>query len=201
MDHHQCVEFLGLLPERRERRIGQFLAGDIGENLDALELELLHAALKLLGGLVTVDHGHAAERDQPVGMLADIFGDAVIQCARGLNRDVEGHGVVDLRRPGRNELHVDAHIVHRLEADIGRANTLSDVGALFGHQRLGLGRREMVERDSFRIDVRTCDLGGAWHRDMGVHVDGGALRPRLAPRLSAFARRGRFILVPHVRHC
>ena len=81
MDHHQRAELLGLLPERREGRIGQFLAGDVGEDFDALELELLHAALKLLGRLVAVRHRHAAERDQPVGVLADVFGDAVVERA------------------------------------------------------------------------------------------------------------------------
>ena len=37
MDHHQRAELLGLLPERREGRIGQFLAVDVGEDLHALE--------------------------------------------------------------------------------------------------------------------------------------------------------------------
>ena len=37
VDQHQRAEFLGFLPERRESRIGQLLAVDVGEDLDALE--------------------------------------------------------------------------------------------------------------------------------------------------------------------
>ena len=40
MDHDQRAELLGLLPERRKGRIGQLLAGDVGQDLDALEAEL-----------------------------------------------------------------------------------------------------------------------------------------------------------------
>ena len=54
------------------------------------------------------------------------------------------------------------------------------------------------------VDVSRCGAAispARGNRDMGVHVDGEALRPRLAPRLAALARRRRFVLVPHVRHC
>ena len=71
MDDDQRAELLGLLPERREGRIGQFLAGDVGENLDALELERLHAALELLGGLLAVLHRHGAAGDEAVFVLAE----------------------------------------------------------------------------------------------------------------------------------
>src|SRR5262245_64536810 len=47
MNDDERVQLLSLFPERREGRIGQFLSGDIGEDLDALELERLHAMLEL----------------------------------------------------------------------------------------------------------------------------------------------------------
>ena len=45
-------------------------------------------------------------------VLADIFGDAVIERARSLHADVERQVIVDLRRRRADELHVDAHLVH-----------------------------------------------------------------------------------------
>src|SRR5262249_5128642 len=43
VNEHDGAEFLGPPPERRESGVGEFSAGDIGENLHALELELRHA--------------------------------------------------------------------------------------------------------------------------------------------------------------
>jgi len=39
-------------------------------------------------------------------------------------------------------------------------------------------------------------LGGAGHGDVGVRVDGNALRARLVPRLAMGARRSERVLVP-----
>ena len=116
MNEHDGAELLGLLPERRERRFGQFLAVDVGENLHALELELLHAALELRDGLVAVRHRHGAERREPIRLARHIFADAVIDDARGLDGDVERHRVIALRRRAHDELPVDAHGVEIGEA-------------------------------------------------------------------------------------
>ena len=40
VDHHQHAQLLGLLPERREGRVGQLAAVDVGQHLHALEAEL-----------------------------------------------------------------------------------------------------------------------------------------------------------------
>src|ERR1017187_6105609 len=68
VDNDQRAELLGFLPERREGWIGQFLAGNIGENLDALEAERFHAALEFLGGFVAVLHRHRTAGNEAVLM-------------------------------------------------------------------------------------------------------------------------------------
>ena len=200
MDHHQRAELLGLLPERRKGRIGQFLAGDIGEDFDALELELLHAALELLRRLVAVGQRHAAERAQPVGVLADIFGDAVVERLRGLDRDLERDRVVELRRPGRDELHVDAHVVHHAKPRVGVADALADVGGLLGHDRLGLGVEKWSSGtlDGSRWGPAISPARGiaTWACMSTVMLFGRDCLPGRA----ALARRGRFVLVPDVGH-
>ena len=201
MDEHQRVELLGLLPERREGRIGQFLAVDVGENLDALDAELLHAALELFGCLVAVLHGNAAERNQPVLVLADVFGDAVVERARRLHADLERQVIIDLRRRRADELHVDAHLVHRGKTLVGRAHACADVGGLLGHQGLGLRGRGRNQRIGGILEMRRDDFGHARHRYMGVHVDGDALRPLRAARLAVRARRRVGVFVPDVGHC
>src|SRR5664279_1711667 len=196
VDQHQRVELLGFFPERRESRIGQFLAVDVGKNLDALEAERLHAALEFLCRLVAVLHRHAAERNKPVAVLADIFGDAVVEGAGGLHADIDGQVVIDLRRRWADELHVDAHLVHDAKTLVRRAYTRAYVGRLLCHQSLRLGRRVLNQRIGGLLEMRRHDLGDARHRDMRVHIDGETFRPRLAPRLAVFARRGVRVFVP-----
>ena len=201
MDDDQRAELLGLLPERRESGIGQLPAGDVGENLDALEAELAHAALELLGGLVAVLHRHGAGRDEAVLMLGDEFGDAVVDHLRRRHRVFERDGVIALRRRRHDQLHVDAHLVHVGEALVVLpVDARADVGFLLGVERLGLGRGEMRQRDGRDFEMRLDEFGRARHRDMGVRVDGDAFRPRLASRLAVRARRGVRVFVPD-RHC
>ena len=69
MQHHQHAELLSLFPERREGRIRQFLAGDVGQDLHAGEAELFDAALQLLRRLVAVGHRHRAEAFETVGIF------------------------------------------------------------------------------------------------------------------------------------
>ena len=91
VDHHQNAKLFGLLPERREGRIGQLLAVYIGEDFDAGEAKRLDAALELLGGFVAVGHRHRAKAFEAVRMFAAIFGDTVIDEPRRFDRDVERH--------------------------------------------------------------------------------------------------------------
>ena len=70
VDDDQRAQLLGLLPERREGRVGQLAAVDVGQHLHALEAELGDAALQLLGRLVAVGHRHGAEALEAVGLAA-----------------------------------------------------------------------------------------------------------------------------------
>ncbi len=200
VDQHQCVELLGLFPERRKGRIGQLLAVDVGEDLDAFETELLHAALELLGRLVAVLHRHAAERHQPILVLAHILRDAVIERARSLHADVERQVIVDLRRRRTDELHVDAHLVHDGKALVRRGDARADIRSLFCHQRLGFRRRVRNQRIGRLLEMRCHDLRHARDRDMGVHIEGEAFRPDVPPGLAVLARSRVGIFVPDIRH-
>ena len=200
MEHDECAEFLGLLPERGKGRIGQFLAGDIGEEFNALELERPHAALELFRSLGAVRHRHGAERDEAVGLLRDVFRKPVVHHAARRHGDVERHRVIALRRRRHDELHVDAHLVEIGEALVVAGHARADIVFLMLLQRLGLGGREMRKRDRRPIEVRICVLRRPRHSDMGMDVNGHALRPHLAAGAAALACRGGDVFVPHVRH-
>ena len=129
MNHHQRAEFFRLFPERREGRIGQFLAGDVGQNLDPGETEFFDAALKLLRRFMAVRHRHRAKALEAVGLLRAERGDAVVDDLRRLDRDVERHRVVALRRRRRDHLHVDAHGVEVGEPPV-EAAARADIGFL-----------------------------------------------------------------------
>ena len=116
VDHDERAERLGLLPERRERRIGQLAAADVGQNFRALEAELCHAALELVRRLVAVLQRHAAEREETVGRAREKFGDAVVEDLHGFHRDLHRHGEIQLRGRGHHELEIDAHLVEIAQA-------------------------------------------------------------------------------------
>ena len=199
MDHHQRAERLGLGPERRERRIGQFLAVHIGEDLAALEAELLHRALQFGRGLVAVLQRHGAERDEAVRLARHIGRDAVIEHARRLDGDLDRHGEIALRRRRHHELHVEAHLVHVLqplvEAVVEPADAAAAVGLLLGVERLDVVGREMRQRHLAEIDMRPGDRRRGRHGHVRMDVDGGRLRPGLAAGLALLARGGRAVAV------
>src|SRR5215470_14216346 len=60
VNDNEGLELFRLFPEWRKRRIRQLLAGDVGQDLYALELERLDAALKLLRRFLSIRHRHSA---------------------------------------------------------------------------------------------------------------------------------------------
>ncbi len=200
MQQHERAELLRLLPERRKGRIGQFAARHVGQNLHALELERLDAALELLGGFRTVRHRHGAERDEAVRPSRHIFRDTIVDHARRLHGDIERHRVVALRRRAHHELEVDAHGVEIGEPLVMADHARTPVGVLAHADRLGFGRREMRQRNGREIEMRLHELGCFGDRDMGMQVDGHAFGPRRAAGLPGRSRGRRAVAVPVVCH-
>ena len=58
----------------------------------------------------------------------------------------------------------------------------------------------MSERNGRKVEVRFDRLGRLRDRDMGMDIDGNALRPHLAPGLAVAARGGLVVLVPLLGH-
>jgi hypothetical protein len=200
VDDDQRAKLLRFFPERRESRIGQFLARDVGEDLHALEPELRHAALQLLGGFIAVGHRHRADCDEAVGLLRDIFGETVIDHAGGLDGDVERHRVVALRRRRRDELHIEAHGVEVGQALVKARNARAQVPFLLFVDGARLGGLEVNEGDGRGIDMRLREGGRLRHTNMRVDVKGQALGPDLPAWPVVPPRRRCFVFVPDIRH-
>ena len=83
----------------------------------ALEAELGHRALELVGGGLRIGRGQHGEALEPVGVRADDLVQPVVGAARERHR---GLGVEALRggRAVRQHLHVDAGLVHLLQAQL-----------------------------------------------------------------------------------
>ena len=84
MHEDEDAELLRLGEERTEARVREFRAGDVGADLDAAEIELLHHALELGDGKLRRLQRHRAQADEAVGMAGDDLGDVVVDDARGL---------------------------------------------------------------------------------------------------------------------
>ena len=189
-----------LLPERRMDGIRKLAAGHVGEDFRSLHAELFHAALELVGGFRAVDHRHAAEREEPVGLLGDVFRKPIVDHLRGLDRNIERHGVVALVRRRQDELQIDAHGVEVREPLVVAGDPGTDILVLLLAQCLRRGVGKMAERDCRGIEMRLYERRRLRNRHVGMDVDGGARRPYLAPGLAVPARGRALVFVPLLGH-
>ena len=126
MHHDEGAELLGPGEERTEFRIGQFLAVDIGQDFDALQLQVLHDVVEFAHRDLRLLQGDDAETDEPVGLARAIFRHAVIgEAMRGF-RDLGIDRIITLG-PGarRDDLDIDAHLVEIEQAAIDRGHDLA----------------------------------------------------------------------------
>ena len=114
MDEDETAELLGLGPDRMKLRIGELQALDAAADRHAAQAELLDAVFELLHREVGVLHRDRREGDEAVGMRRDERGKLLV-----LQLD-HRFGLVALgvvpERIDADRLHVDALLVHRLEA-------------------------------------------------------------------------------------
>ena len=159
--------------ERPEFRIGQFLAVDIGQDLDALQFQVVHDVVEFADRDLRLLQGHDAEPDKAVGLARAIFRHAVIgEAMRGL-RDLGVDRVVALARRRGDDLDVDAHAVEVAQAAIDGGHDLADVLFLLRIDFLAGGIGEMRQRNPADVDMRLRQLGRLGNDDMGVNVDRG----------------------------
>ena len=176
MHHDEGAELLGPGEERPEFRIGQFLAVDIGQDLDALQFQVVHDVVEFADRDLRLLQGDDAEPDEAVRLARAIFRHAVIGEAMGGFGDFRIDRVVALARRRRHDLDVDAHLVEIEQAAVDRGHDLADVLLLLRVDLLGGGIGEMRQRNPAEIDMRLRQLGGLGHHDMGVNVDRGGRR-------------------------
>ena len=125
MHHDEGAELFGPGKERAEFRVGQFLAVDIGQDLDALQLQVIHDVVELADRDLRLLQGHDAEPDKSVGLARAIFRDAVIGEPMGGFGDLGVDRVVALSRRRRHDLNVDAHVVEVGQAAVDRGHDLA----------------------------------------------------------------------------
>ena len=183
VEHHDNVELLGLGPERPEAPVVEVHAHDVGVDLDAAEVVLLHAPLELLDGRAHVLHRHRRQADEPVGVVGDDLGEVLVLHPGQLTAELRVGPVEVARRGDRDRLHVDPHRVHvgkpdvhvrRLRHDLLDVAHLVGVGLLAAEvaERLHLGRHQPLDQGQA---VREDDVGVDVDRAAGVAGHGHLL--------------------------
>ena len=124
----------------------------------------------------------------------------VVHHLRGFDRDIDRHRVIALVWRRHDELKVDAHRVEIGEALVVAGDPRADVLLLLLAQRFGRRVGEMRQRNRGHVEVRLDEGGRLRDRDVRMDVDGGALRPDLAPRLGVLAGGGRRVFIPLIGH-
>ena len=156
MDDDERVELFGLLPERREVRLGELPCPRhwSGSPTPFMPSDFTQRSSSLAASPPS-DERHGAERHEAVGLARDVFREPVVHQARGLDRDVERHGVEALVRRRHHQLKVDAHGVEIGEALVVAGDARADVLFLLLAQRLGLG---VAKCASAIVDMSRCGL-------------------------------------------
>ena len=170
MDEHEGAELFGRRPQRLEARIVQVLAQDVGGEHRALEAELGHGALELIGGAFGILHRQRGYAQEARGMGGDVLGHLVVLNPRQHGAERRLLGVKISLRRGRKHVHVDAGRIHVLEParDIeaaGRERPVHHAGDIECRIVGIVGR----DRD---LDARLGQhRGGFQGADVGVGVD------------------------------
>ena len=171
MDHDEAAELLGLPPERLVLRRRQLVAVDVGEDLDALEAEVVDAEGEFLRRRRAVLQRHRAEAREAVRALVHEGGDAFVDDLRRLHRLFGPERVVALEGRRGDELEIDAHRVEDGDAVVHVRHRDGAVLVLLAVDRLRLIVRVPDHRDVGEGQVRLCEARGLRHRDVRVDVD------------------------------
>ena len=148
IDRH--VELLGALVDRPEFLEVEKFAVRHAVQHGALEAELGHRALELVGGGLRVDGGKRGEGGEALGVGRADLGEAVVDLPRQVGGDV-GTKLLRRRRAMREHLDVDAGLVHLLEAQAAEIEEPL-VGLVAA---AGFGAGEMLGQ--FRVPVMLLD--------------------------------------------
>ena len=137
MDENQRAQFLGFGPERIEPGGGEFLTIYAGPQRRASEAQFLDAFLQLLGGQIGILQGHGGESYEPIRLFGAQFGEHFVLDF------YDARGEVAIRavpvRVDAQSLHVDALLVHHLEA-FGSHNESGTLGGIVAaHERYCFG--------------------------------------------------------------
>ena len=161
-----------LLEDRREFRIVERAAVDVGEDLDAAGAQGLDRALHLLERRLDVVHRHRGdEAGEALRVLGDDLRHAVIGDARQLGRALGRGDEFDRRHRQGEDLLIVAEFLHQPQARIEVVEH-GDVGPA-PHRRLVGNDLDHLVEIGFREDVREdVDLahGGilAWRAGAGL---------------------------------
>jgi hypothetical protein len=174
VQEEEDAELLGRGEHRGEAWRGEFLAIDVGAELDAAHAEVLDAAAHLghrqLGRL----HRQGAHGDEAVGMGGGDLGQVVVDQPRGLASQL-GIGPVEvLRRRRRDRLDVDAEPVHVGDAPRRGRDLLVDVDHLLAVDLARLRRGEEERRLLLDGVVRRRQHLRLLRQHVAVDVDGQA---------------------------
>ena len=217
MHDHGHAQFDGTLPHRVVAAVVQVSAVHVGVDLEAAHAEVPAGLDHHLDGQLGMVHGQVGYRREPLRVLGHDLGEALMLEAAGLDRMLGVQPVEVLAGRDRQDLHVDALLVHVLDSGLG----LLEPGHHFGLAAQlpvvaeALGRREERTRVHLGREVRLGQCRSRGYGQVGVHVDaqarrlgrgrtlpsGPQLRPPLGRRFGFGCGHGDSLMVVPARGC
>ena len=151
--HDECAELFGPYKERPEFRVGQFLAVDIGQDLDAFQLQFAHDVFELAHRELRFLQRDHAEADEPVRLARAVLDNALIGDLVGRFGYFWINRVVTLARRRGHDLDIDAHPVEVGQPAIDRGHDLGDILFLLRIDFPGGSIGKMRQWNAARIDM------------------------------------------------
>ena len=172
MNEDACAQVGRRFEDRKQIGVVEAPAVDVRSDLDALELEIAHAALELVDRKVGLLHRERAQPGEPVGVRRDHGGDVVVE-ERGQVERVLGLGpVVEHHRNRRQHLDVDPGRRAVFEAPPCVPTVVLDLaeqGPVQDHPRATGG--VVIELDEPRRAVTLGQIRKVFRKDVRVEID------------------------------
>ena len=166
------VKRLCRLEDLEDRSVIEVGAVDVAADLDARQVQLLHATLQLLHGERGILHRNGPQPDETVGELGAHTGDVIVENARKVQRIGGLRAVAEHDRDGREHLHVHTGPVTVGQTHGGVPQVRLDVPEeLVVDHHAGAALTGVFEPHPAAGAVALAKIGPLPGKDVGVQVD------------------------------
>ena len=145
---------------------------DMGADLCPAQAQLTNATFQFAGRQIRILHGDGRQSREPLWMIADDFGDVIVQPARKVERVGWLRPITEHDRDGRKHLQRNSVAVALLDATLGIPHIVGDLAKdAVAHHHPRAARFVVLEPDEAAVAVFRVEIGPIARQDVRVQID------------------------------